>query len=280
MKFPAYWTRVSNSQGTITARGWSETSQEQAAAHAQDRLQRILAALSQQRGFDQLERYVYEVDSVICEEVIERIVEQGEELAVISRNAYGSLILNARKMMFVDIDFPSPPRPSLLARLFRKPPAETLPPQQQTLAKIEDWQARHPEFTLRLYRTFAGIRAIVVSHSFDKVDEQAVTLMNELWCDKLYVRLCQSQSCFRARLTPKPWRIGMKSPPTKKFPFDSDSQRQAFEVWSKLKASKSEHFKVCEFLAMVGTGVSLVEHQRLIEIHDSYCCGTGQYPLA
>jgi hypothetical protein len=44
MKFPAFWIRSKNASGTIAARGWSDTSQDEAARNAEDRLQRILAA--------------------------------------------------------------------------------------------------------------------------------------------------------------------------------------------------------------------------------------------
>lgn len=41
MKFPNYWTRVENSQGTLAARGWPDNSLQEATEHAQARLRRI-----------------------------------------------------------------------------------------------------------------------------------------------------------------------------------------------------------------------------------------------
>lgn len=280
MKFPRFWARVSNPRGTVVARGWSENSLEEATARAQERLQRILHALNNRRSFELgLERYVYEVDSVICEEVIQRISHNAQEIAVISRNAYGSLILNARRMMFVDVDFPPPPRIKWLARLFSRKSDSHPDPQRQTLERLRQWQASNAQFTLRLYRTYAGIRAIVVNRSFDSVDEGAIALMTDLHCDELYVRLCQSQACFRARLNPKPWRVGMKNPPAA-FPFGTDADRQAFQTWLDEKTSKSESFSVCEFLETLGSGELLEEHRPLVELHDSYCCHTEKLPLA
>jgi hypothetical protein len=280
MKFPTFWARVANPRGTVIARGWSENSLEEATSRAHDRLQRILHALNNRRSFELgLERYVYEVDSVICEEVVQRISHNTQETAVISRNTYGSLILNARRMMFVDVDFPSPPRTSWLARLFSKKRDSTPDPQQQTLERLRQWQAANAQFTLRLYRTYAGIRAIVVNRSFDMVDDGAIAVMKALQCDELYVRLCQSQACFRARLNPKPWRVGMKNPPAA-FPFGTDADRQAFQIWLDEITSKSENFSVCEFLETLGSGELMDEHRQLVELHDSYCCHPTKLPLA
>ena len=280
MKFPEFWSRVSNPRGTVIARGWSDISLEEATARAQDRLKRILHALNNRRGYELgLERYVYEVDSVICEEVVQRISESGQEIAVISRNAYGSLVLNARRLMFVDVDFPRPPQRSWFARLFSKQDNASPDPQKQTLEQLRAWQAANAQFTLRLYRTFAGIRVMVVNQSFARVDEAALAMMKSLNCDELYVRLCQSQACFRARLNPKPWRMGMENPPAV-FPFGADAERQAFQKWLDEQTSKCANYSVCEYLETLGNDESLVEHRRLVELHDSYCCRPLKMPLA
>ena len=74
MKFPTFWIRLQNPNGTVTARGWSDVSLDEATRNAQNRLIRILAALKSKHR-DGLDRYSYVIDNVICEEVIDRIVD-------------------------------------------------------------------------------------------------------------------------------------------------------------------------------------------------------------
>ncbi len=279
MKFPKFWDRVQNPRGSVTARGWSEISLEQATANARDRLQRILAALGSQKKFD-LERYSYVIDNVICEQVIDRIQDGDRDQAVISRNSYGSLIMNAANMMFVDIDLPKPPKPGWISRWFRKPsPAPVLSPEAETLERIRNWQSGNGDTTLRVYRTHAGFRVIVVNRMFDSVDAHAVSIMNELGSDSLYVTLCQSQSCFRARLTPKPWRVGMTKPP-KMFPFFSPADEAAFDAWYQQYSAQSKQFKVCIFVETLGRAAIAPQHQQLIAQHDAFCCDPSDLPLA
>jgi len=61
----------------------------------------------------------------------------------------------------------------------------------------------------RVYRTFAGCRVACTSRPFAwAVDAwQAERLMRFLDADPKYAALCGKQKCYRARLTPKPWRV-------------------------------------------------------------------------
>jgi hypothetical protein len=278
MRFPTFWKKVKNARGTVVARGWSDVSAQEAAQRAEARLQKILQALGSRRQND-LQRYPYEADDVICEEVVQRIGEAEQEIAILSRNAYGALVMNARHMMFIDIDFPAIPRQSWLSKLFRSPPIDPLQVQLQTLERIKEWQAAHDDWTLRLYRTFAGLRVIVVNHSFDHVDATVLLHMQQLGCDELYIKLCKTQACFRARLSPKPWRVGMPNPPMC-FPFETHDHHHAFDQWLEQMTAQSSGFSVCIYLETLGRAEILAEHRPLIEIHDEYCCKAGAAQLA
>jgi hypothetical protein len=278
MRFPTFWKKIKNSRGTVAAWGWSDVSAEEATLHAQARLQRVLQALANHR-VEELQRYPYESDDVICEEVVQRISDAEQEIAVITRNAYGALVINARHMMFIDIDFPAIPRQSWLSKLFRTPPVDPLTVQLQTLERIKDWQAAQNDWTLRLYRTYAGLRAIVINQSFNQLDSETLLRMQQLGCDELYIKLCRSQACFRARLSPKPWRVGMPNPPAR-FPFESIDERQAFELWLQRLTTCSDRFSVCVYLETLGHAEMLPEHRQLVEIHDGHCCKGSSAPLA
>ncbi len=102
---------------------------------------------------------------------------------------------------------------------FRRQPAEP-PPEETALASVRQWQTEHPDTSLRVYRTFAGLRLMIINRAFTGVDDATVEIMQQLGSDALYVQLCRSQNCFRSRLSPKPWRIGMQKIPAK-FPFET-----------------------------------------------------------
>ncbi|MCA9158594.1 MAG: hypothetical protein KDA72_09715 [Planctomycetales bacterium] len=280
MKFPKYWTRAVNSTNKVVARGWSEVSQEEADRNAQARLRRILAALKPPRSFDlKLERYDYVIDNVICEEVVDRIEQGGRELGVVSRNAYGSLILNAAELMFVDIDFPKPHRGGcLFVGWFRRRPVEP-PPEETALASVRRWQAAHPDISLRVYRTYAGLRLMVINRAFTSVDEAAVEVMQQLGSDTLYVQLCRSQHCFRSRLSPKPWRIGMQKIPAK-FPFETSAEQQAFEQWNARYVATAANYRVCRLVEILGDAAPLEQHFGLIDLHDRLCSVQSDLELA
>jgi hypothetical protein len=111
MRFPKFWKQVENESRSISARGWSDNSPEEAEQNAKLRLARILTALKS-NGLDTLQRkYQYVIDNTICEYVVDHVQDlDGNEIAVISGNSYGSLMLNTPRLMIVDIDCQEPKR--------------------------------------------------------------------------------------------------------------------------------------------------------------------------
>jgi hypothetical protein len=84
--------------------------------------------------------------------------------------------------------------------------------------------------------------------------------------------MCRNQNCFRARLTPKPWRINMRRlhPSLGVWPLGAEFLANKSD-WVKEYETKSERFATCHFLAHIGSKVidSRAEHVR--EIHDELC---------
>lgn len=273
MRFARYWKVLKTDDG-MTARGWSDTSEADAESRAAERLQRILNWL-QNPGQD-LDRYRYVMDDAICEQVIDRVhAHGGEEIGVISRNAYGSLVLNVPSVMIIDIDIESKiKRPGFFARLFGAKPTSRESLLSGSLERILRWQQQHPDYAFRVYRTAAGLRAIVPNRIFEHVDASVLRTMEELDSDPLYRDLCRSQKCFRARLTPKPWRIGCESP-ADKFPFSSQESEQGFRAWHAQYLERARAFGVCEFLELYGPAETHPTATQIIDVHDSYCCTTG-----
>ena len=74
-------------------------------------------------------------------------------------------------------------------------------------ALLQKRVASHPNEQFRLYETPAGFRLIAVHNLVLPSDDVVAEWFTYFYADDNYVRLCQVQQCFRARLTAKPWRM-------------------------------------------------------------------------
>jgi len=204
----------------------------------------------------------------------------GEIAAVITRNAYGCLVLNTAQVMFVDIDFPEPMRPGFLQRLFGKPvPATPGNPLDAALARIEAWTRQNAEWGWRIYRTRAGLRLLATQGLVAADSEIARGVFAALGSDPLYQKLCQTQNCFRARLTPKPWRCGLLAKP-QRWPWRDERTKMKFEKWAARYQEHSVKWATCEFLRQTGNRAVHPEIQALLKHHDDTTRSGSKLPLA
>jgi hypothetical protein len=242
-----------------------EDAQESAMAAAK----RILDALLAKR---ELARYPYGV-SPLREEVTNKLEDQqGDVFAVVTRNSIGSLVLNTERVMFVDIDFPPVFVREATRHFFARvlglakgtPEAKR---EAQAKANIEQFMASHPRWGMRLYRTCAGFRGIVTHALFDPKGDETIGLLRELGSDPLYARLCQSQECFRARLTPKPWRCGHRNN-TIQYPIDDPTLADHFEQWKSEYEARHKRYATCRFVCHLGNTAIHPEVQQVVELHD------------
>lgn len=291
MHFPKYWHREFVKENGLEASGygWSDRSIEEAKENAIEKVRVIFRRL---RSKETLERYGYP-RGVMREEVIERFdSEQGEE-AVISRNRYGALVLNASKTMFVDIDDEQEKsqKPQVgffepilsILRLFKGGPGPEegrVPQEAMEKRKGEiDGLLKGWELKAAMYRTKAGVRLLILNRMFDPADDDTRRLLEMLKSDPLYIQLTGNQKCFRARLTPKPWRIGHVNPPAC-YPMRNPQEKRLFEEWLDQYIQLSKGYGICGFLGNVG--VESEDHPQaafIRELHDQYCI-RGGFPLA
>ena len=244
MYFPKFWAR--GSAGSASCWRWSDESVANAQRDADARaaeLERLFA--SGQR----LDRYGYS-DRPLREEVLEQ-----QPGVAITRNVYGAQILNAERAMFVDIDFADDPSR-----------------EGSALAKLRAWATQHGLAT-RAYRTAAGLRALVTGRAFDPKADATAALLHEVGCDPLYIRLCQVQASFRARLTPKPWRIGMRHPGVR-WPFDRPDAEERFRGWLASYEAASKAAVACRFLEAIGPESVDPAIAPVLAVHDARGCGT------
>lgn len=291
MKVARHWVRekvtARSPEGDTeqaTAWGWSALSLDEARTRARESARRLAQWLLETDRTEQprsSQEYAYLCDRPPREEIIQEFHDaNGQPAAVITRNSYGSLVLNARDLMFIDIDLPQPTAGATIGRLigslFGKRSA-TL--QEVALQKIRDWSATHRDFTLRVYRTSAGYRAMIIDRPMNANSEVARRILAELDSDPLYRRLCEAQECFRARLTPKPWRIEVENPPGR-FPFLDAKVKKHFRQWVNEYDRQQEQYATCHFVEQIGRDKPHDDLTPLVKLHDELTrCDSG-LPLA
>lgn len=251
----------------ITGWGWSATSRDEALQRARDSVQNIATRLTSGAGFP--DEYTYGTRPR-REEIVEELTnEDGELIAFITRNHYGSLVMNTAHLMFIDVDVPVQPAGSGLVRLIKGFFGKPSPlPAEAVRARISDATANFPNLTFRVYRTLAGYRIAVINKRISPTSPEAAELNRAFGADPLYVKLCADQESFRARLTPKHWRCGIEKPPAQ-FPFETSKARSMFDIWKGNYERGCTGFAACLFVEQIGTASALHENARLLRLHDS-----------
>jgi len=280
MNFPKYWAMGRNGgfscwRSSATSQTEAQTLADQAAQQLEARFKAGNFANAGASGGG------YYPNRPLRELVLQELKDNAGELsAVVTRNSYGCLVLNTARVMFVDIDLPEPKQPGFLARLFGKPaPAPIGDPLAATLTKIEDWTRQHPEWGCRIYRTRAGLRLLATQGLVAADSTIAHGVFAALGSDPLYQKLCATQNCFRARLTPKPWRCGLTEKPGR-WPWRDARAEQKFEKWSARYQTAAANWATCEFLRHTGNPAIHPEVQALLKLHDDATRAASKLPLA
>jgi hypothetical protein len=285
MHVPRFWEKANaktNAAGAVAqvgCWGWSETSPDEARRRAAEAAQRLA---DRWLGADLPHSYGYD-ERLPREEIIDEFEDpQGQTKAFVTRNSHGSLILNTRDLMFIDVDFPvaRPPAllPNFLARLIGKAPPPVDPEsavEQSILATAQ----QHPELGFRIYRTRNGFRVVVSNQPIIAPSAQAQELLGQFQADPLYVRMCKNQECFRARLTPKAWRCGLQAPPAR-FPFADPSAESANRAWEQAYHDKIAGLSSCQFVQTIGNPSLHPAIADLVELHDGLTKANSSDPLA
>lgn len=191
-----------------------------------------------------------------CVTVVEPIANLIDEENVITRNRYGSLVLNSESLCFVDVDSF---RDSFWRRLFgmgRNP--ETL-----LIAAVQGLCAADATLSARVYRTAHGWRVVLRGQGITVNSPRMHDVFASLQADPLYTNLCRKQKCWRARLSPKPFHLGLP-----RFPFLSDSANADSQMadWVKLYDDKVSAYGVCRLIDSFGPSIT----DRVLELHDTY----------
>jgi len=273
MYVPRFWTKTKSEIDTkdgkclLVAWGFGDD-EEKARAEAGRRLQRLTQRVT--GGKSEPTEYDYG-DRPMREEILQVL---GPD-AVVTRNRHGSVVLNAARLLFLDLDRPPAGGLGLLARLFGRKDPEAAAIESVRTSLLE----AAPAVTFRLYRTAAGMRAIAVDREFDPAGAETQSLMQRTITDPAFMRLCRAQKSFRARLTPKAWRCGCPKPPGEHPRVDERAKRE-FAAWCQSYEHAIEDHATCRFLETVGPGKTSGKLAPLVQVHDQATRCTEALPLA
>lgn len=121
--------------------------------------------------------------------------------------------------------------------------------------RIERFIAGHPTWHLRLYRTPVGFRVLALHRVFDPHEAEGSEFFSAIDADPSYVRMCLNQRCFRARLSPKPWRIGIErhiKPQPGVWPISPERLPERYR-WVEDYERKARDYAACRYVASLGS---------------------------
>lgn len=281
MKIPKYWAKKSlqvHSHPSITETscwGYSLESMREAEKMAEEKVMKAAERLSLGKMPDS---YFYS-DRPMREEIIEeKVYPESGESYVITRNSYGALVLNSAKVMFVDIDEIKNEQ-GFIEKILSIIGLKKAEPIADIYSRINSLLSENPGWGLRLYETFKGYRLIVTHDLFDPTDKNTTSRLEKIGADSLYLKLCNAQESFRARLSPKPWRMGMPVPPGK-YPRESHNHEIFLCSWLPQYDKLSANFSICRFIGEFGAKNMHREVEKIVMMHDELCKVNSALPLA
>lgn len=320
MIVPEFWAEAKNTckinERTVTVKrfGWSDVDQQAAQLLADTRVEQALADLRGGKKIDLREiKSAYNgADGVpIREEIISR---EGD--AVITRNGYGARCLNVPDILFGDIDlndglsakvqwsiffalliiaqiiislgggslafFLLVALTPVISFLLNKMRNLLSSPEKNALKKIEKFSKKNPAWHLRVYKTPMGFRILVMHKTFQARSAEVTDFFNELSVDPLYQKMCANQNCFRARISAKPWRIGITGhlrPRPGIWPVSAD-KLPLRKAWVDVYEEKAANFSACRFLQQLGSTNTNPRAEITRQVHDLHCKADTRLPLA
>lgn len=155
-------------------------------------------------------------------------------------------------------------------------------PEEVALARVREFSARHPDWCLRVYRTPAGFRVLAAHSTFAASQPEVAEFFSSLGVDSVYRRMCLNQQCFRARLTAKPWRVGMAAhmrPRPGVWPIKPE-QVSVRAAWVAEYERAANGFAACRFVETLGSAIVHPDVRPVIDLHDSQSRALSQLPLA
>lgn len=314
---------------TVRRFGWSNDNLADAQAMADARTREAFDRILAGAGLPKRDpRVPYDAEGL---PIREQIVERDGDI-VITRNSYGARCLNSPEVLFADVDFDEPVSAwnkyyflsslaaaviagalarhlgvFLLSWIFATGIAIALAqargralhranggPEGRARKRIDAFIAAHPHWHLRLYRTPNGFRLLAMHQVFDPNDPAVIGFFEAIGADAYYALLCRRQHCFRARVSPKPWRIGERARSTRAgvpsnnpasmpkagvWPIAAERMHER-ERWVEQYERKSLGYASCRFVEALGSRDYVMATQAVQRLHDDMCRSDTTLPLA
>lgn len=133
-----------------------------------------------------------------------------------------------------------------------------------------------------IYETPAGVRLLALHATFAPDSAATSDLFTRLRTDLRYVRLCRLQRCFRARVSAKPWRIGIREPlrPRSGIWPCPEALHAGRNAWIERYETRAADFAACRFVAAVGNGAVHPRAAVVQKAHDAMCRAHSGLPIA
>lgn len=150
------------------------------------------------------------------------------------------------------------------------------------LKKIESFLEKYPKWGIRAYETPAGLRLLITHKTMQPNDDEVSLFFKLMDVDPIYARMCKNQQCFRARVSPKPWRMDMDSrirPRPGIWPV-KEQYMATREKWIEEYSKKAESFAACRFIKSLGNTTVDNKVAEVIQLHDKLSKANANLAIA
>lgn len=311
--------REGGRQVTVRRFGWSDVSDADARAMADRRADEALELAWVDKKVPRREHKV-PYNGAEGLPIREQIVARHGDV-VVTRNSYGARCLNTPDVCFVDIDYDEPQAPWLKAVFVvalvagvaggwargsmlvgvgaafvalvvgaivrgwfarRRESALAATRRPRALERVRAFMRARSTWAVRVYDTPNGLRLLFTHDVFDATSAAVRELFDAVGADRAYVWMCTHQRCFRARLTAKPWRIGIVDhlrPRPGVWPVKPDRLPER-ERWLAMYDAKAQAWAACRFAEAIGSGAIHAKVAPVLDLHDLESGALTQRPIA
>jgi len=155
-------------------------------------------------------------------------------------------------------------------------------PEEIARANILRFMSTRPGWLVHLYRTPAGLRLLATHRLFDPLEAEVAVCFQALAADPVYAAMCLNQHCFRARVSAKPWRIGIgdhMKPRPGTWPVSPERLPER-RAWLERYDRAATGFAACRYIESIGKGASMPAAQAVQQLHDELCQAHSKLPIA
>ncbi|MGE0086086.1 MAG: hypothetical protein AB7S75_16890 [Desulfococcaceae bacterium] len=191
-------------------------------------------------------------------EIKEFVYHKIDDKNIVTVNRYGALVLNTCQYTVLDIDDYSYEFSDLF-RFFR-----SMTKKDRIISRFRKKLDKYPELgdSFRIYETCKGVR-IIGNKYYDPDSPKFESRLRQLFVDWIYIVMCRKQKCYRARLTPKPYRMKIN---TVKIKSPTDCESEAYQNWFAEYQKKASEYSVVRLRETAGSDFSM---EPAIKYHDA-----------